>query len=70
MQTTYSEVNVTHEVCPDPDHILDPGMSSKFNMGPYGDLHSTDFRVFFFETYNPIGFIYGVQLPYGKVYIV
>ncbi len=39
-------------------------------MGPYGDLHSTDFRVFFSETYSPIDFKLGMQLPYGKVYFV
>ena len=51
------------EVCPDPDLILDPGISFMLTWAIW-DYHATDF---FSETYSPIYFKLGMQLPYGEV---
>jgi len=46
------------EVCPDPDHILDAGISFILIWGLID---------FFSETYSPIYFKLGIQLSYGEV---
>ncbi len=63
MRMTGSKANVMPEVCPDPHHILEPGI--KFKMGPYGDFHST---VFCLETYRGIDIMLGMLIPYEKTY--
>ncbi len=59
-----------HEVCPDPDHILDPEMRSGLTWGLMGISIITDLRVFFSETYSPIDFKLGMELPCGETFLV
>jgi hypothetical protein len=63
MEVTYTKVNVMYEVCPDPDHILDPGISSNLTWGLMG-FPSTDF---FSATYSPIDFKLCMYFPYGEI---
>ncbi len=68
-----SEVNVMHEVCPDPDHILDPGMSYRLTWGLIGisiELTSSPKLTVRLTSYFGCSFLMGRSLKFSGILLI